>query len=277
MRASNWPTAAASWGGAAELMAPKWFDKNLALSNDDNFEQLRDVLRLARDGLPRRCGADTAFGHFARHHDAHQAACAARGLQPAAGQLRPGADRPRIARRDVPHARRLVLRGGARQPAWGSARAIAQFAGFDWDAFVGTLSPAAALDARHTVGLVDAIAAADLHDPVADGLPETLEQVVARYGHRYFKLKVGGRIDADIARLTRHRRGARPQRCGLLRLARRQRAVRRRCRRRRTAGAHASKRPRWRACCARRCSSSSRSRASARSTSTCGRSPPSSR
>ena len=37
-----------AWGGAAELMAPKWFDKNLALTNDDNFEQLRDVLRLAR-------------------------------------------------------------------------------------------------------------------------------------------------------------------------------------------------------------------------------------
>ena len=32
-------------GGAAEVMAPKWFDKNLALSNEDNFNQLRDVLR----------------------------------------------------------------------------------------------------------------------------------------------------------------------------------------------------------------------------------------
>ena len=42
------PTAARRWGGAAELMAPKWFDKNLALTNDDNFDQLRDVLRLAR-------------------------------------------------------------------------------------------------------------------------------------------------------------------------------------------------------------------------------------
>ncbi|MGH8697505.1 MAG: mandelate racemase, partial [Burkholderiales bacterium] len=35
------------WGAGAELLAPKWFDKNLALSNADNFEQLRLALRLA--------------------------------------------------------------------------------------------------------------------------------------------------------------------------------------------------------------------------------------
>ena len=29
-----------AWGAAAELLAPKWFDKNPALSNQDNFEQL---------------------------------------------------------------------------------------------------------------------------------------------------------------------------------------------------------------------------------------------
>src|SRR5882757_5918242 len=49
------------WGAAAELLAPKWFDKNLALSDQDNAEQLRDALRTARtlylDGTSR-----TAFG-----------------------------------------------------------------------------------------------------------------------------------------------------------------------------------------------------------------------
>ena len=29
------------WGGAAESLAPKWFDKNEALSNENNFDQLR--------------------------------------------------------------------------------------------------------------------------------------------------------------------------------------------------------------------------------------------
>ena len=41
-------------GMAAELLAPKWFDKNPALSNEDNFEQLRAALGIARDALPRR-------------------------------------------------------------------------------------------------------------------------------------------------------------------------------------------------------------------------------
>jgi hypothetical protein len=36
---------------------------------------------------------------------------------------------------------------------------------------------------------------------VNDGLPETLEEVIARYGHRYFKLKVAGDVAADLERL----------------------------------------------------------------------------
>jgi L-alanine-DL-glutamate epimerase-like enolase superfamily enzyme len=37
---------------------------------------------------------------------------------------------------------------------------------------------------------------------VNDGLPETLEEVIARYGHRWFKLKVGGDVKADAERLS---------------------------------------------------------------------------
>jgi hypothetical protein len=75
------------------------------------------------------------------------------------------------------------------------------FDGFDMDAFLGSLKASASIEARHTVGLVDAITSADLKERVNDGLPETLEEVIATWGHRYFKLKVGGNLDADIARL----------------------------------------------------------------------------
>ena len=34
------------WGTAAEMLAPKWFDKNPALSNEENFQQLRDVVKM---------------------------------------------------------------------------------------------------------------------------------------------------------------------------------------------------------------------------------------
>src|SRR5205823_14135424 len=55
--------------------------------------------------------------------------------------------------------------------------------------------------ARHTVGLVDPITPADVGRRVGDGLPETLEEVVARYGHRWFKLKVAGDPRSDVERL----------------------------------------------------------------------------
>jgi len=70
------------WGMSAELLVPKWFDKNMALSNEENFDQLRSALGMAAqfytgDGAPR-----TAFGLFATHYRAQLTACASRGLNP---------------------------------------------------------------------------------------------------------------------------------------------------------------------------------------------------
>ena len=202
----EFPDGRSSLGGAAELMAPKWFDKNLALTNDDNFEQLRDVLRLARAAYLADATPASAFGHFARHHDAQQVASAARGYNPLLASYGPA-----LIDRAILDALCRALRVSfyacmhANLAGLGATRgelAGAEFAGFDWSTFLGSLAPAATIDARHTVGMVDAITAADLQHPLADGLPETLEQVVAIYGHRYFKLKVSGRLDDDLARLA---------------------------------------------------------------------------
>jgi hypothetical protein len=82
---------------------------------------------------------------------------------------------------------------------------IPDLAAFDFDTFLAGLASAPTIECRHTVGLVDPIVAADVAagSRVNDGLPETLEEVVATYGNRYFKLKVGGQLDADLDRLTR--------------------------------------------------------------------------
>jgi hypothetical protein len=71
---------------------------------------------------------------------------------------------------------------------------------FDVDPFLAKLRPAATIHARHTVGMVDPIR--ENLEPVGDGLPETLQQVIAAYGHRYFKIKVCGDLDEDVARLV---------------------------------------------------------------------------
>jgi len=190
-----------AWGAAAEMMAPKWFDKNLALSNEDNFDQLRDVLALARAAYLADRAPGTAFGHFASHYDGHLQAAAAKGHNPLLANYGPAlVDRAVLDALCRAQGVSFYAAMQANLPGIGADRP--EFAGLDFDRFLATLRPAATIEARHTVGMVDAITAADLVAPVNDGLPETLEQVVQRYDHRYFKLKVGGKLDADIQRLT---------------------------------------------------------------------------
>lgn len=195
------PDGRSGWGAAAELMAPKWFDKNLALSNEDNFDQLRSVLRLAREAYLSDASKASAFGHFARHHDAHQAVGAARGFNPLLASYGPALiDRAVLDALCRLQGVSFYAALQANLPGMGAAHPA--FSALDWNAFLQGLVPAEAIEARHTVGLVDAITAGDLGERVHDGLPETFEEVVQAYRHRYFKLKVGGQVQADIARLT---------------------------------------------------------------------------
>lgn len=58
-----------SEGCAAEMMIPKWFDKDPSLSNEQNFEQLRQALRNARAAYTTPGAAQRAWDHFAEHYD----------------------------------------------------------------------------------------------------------------------------------------------------------------------------------------------------------------
>jgi hypothetical protein len=181
-------------------MAPKWFDKNLQLSNEDNFDQLRMVLRMARDAYLGDPSPATAFGHFTRHQAGLLAAGASRGFNPLLTSYGPA-----MVDRAVLDAL-CRLRGQSFYAAMqanvpGIDRSHPQYDGLDVPGLLQRLRPAASIEARHTVGLVDAITAADLKKRVNDGLPETLEEVIAAYGHRWFKLKVGGDVPADLERL----------------------------------------------------------------------------
>src|SRR5713226_9263449 len=139
-------------------------------------------------------GAATAFGHFIHHYEHQIAAGAKLGLNSLTACFGPALiDRALLdalcrglnvsfyeaVRKNIPA---LVL-----QP-------------FDMNRFLGDLRPRNEIAARHTVGLVDPITAQEKR--IDDGLPETLEEVIARYGHRWFKLKVGGDAAADVERLA---------------------------------------------------------------------------
>jgi hypothetical protein len=191
-------------GWAAEILAPKWFDKNPALSNEDNFDQLRRSLAIAA-GLYKDAGPATAFGLHARVMPGHHAACAAVGLPPLVASFGQALLDRAILDALLRHARQDVFAGVKANLMGLDAAVTPDLQGFDIDAFLAGLNPAASIAARHTVGLVDPIEAADQPQStrVDDGLPETLREVVETYGVTYFKLKVGGDLEADIDRLCR--------------------------------------------------------------------------
>jgi hypothetical protein len=189
-------------GGAAELLAPKWFDKDPALSNEQNFDQLRNSLFMARDSY-LAAEPNTAFGHSIDVYGPQIAIGAVTGLNSLVACYGPALiDRAildalcralkisfyQAIERNVP---------GLSAPGW-----QADLMAFDMDNYLETLAPRKEIAARHTVGLVDPITAGDVQERVGDGLPETLEEVVQRYGHRWFKLKVGGDAKADVERLA---------------------------------------------------------------------------
>jgi len=183
-----------SWGAAAEMMIPKWFEKNPARSNEADVEALRGSLRKARS-VYLAGAADTGFGHSM----AHYAQLGAKGLEAGYG----AALVDRALADALCRARGVSFFEAVRRNLLGVGpdAAIGDLAGFDWTSFLAGLRPAPTIAARHTVGLVDPITAADASKRANDGLPETLEEVVAAYGHRWFKLKVGGDLAADLERL----------------------------------------------------------------------------
>jgi len=191
-----------SEGAAAEMLAPKWFDKNPAQSNEADIEQLRASLRLARDAYLAD-GENTAFGHSIEIYGPQLALGAVSGLNNLTASFGPALiDRALLdalcralgvpfydaIRKNVP---------GITAPGWQQ-----DLMAFDMDEFLFDLKPASSIAARHTVGMLDPITAADVKEKLTDGLPQTLEEVVAGYGHRWFKLKVSGDVKADVERLA---------------------------------------------------------------------------
>jgi L-alanine-DL-glutamate epimerase-like enolase superfamily enzyme len=193
-----------AWGIAAEQLAA-WFDKNLALTHEDNFVQLRTSLSIARDLYTSERRPRSAFARFAECYRAQIEACAVRDLNPLIAGYGPALlDRAVLDALCRLHGVSFYEAIRANLPGIAPVELLPEFRGVDVDAFLATLTPADWIDARHTVGMVDPITSADQTGAarVGDGLPETLEEVVTTYRHRYYKLKLGGDVTRDLARLA---------------------------------------------------------------------------
>ena len=191
-------------GVAAECLGAKWFDKNLALSDAQNHDQLRQSLEIAIE-LHSHAGTRSAFALFADTYREQLARGAALGLNPLVASYGPALlDRAILDALGRATGRSFQEMMRDNLPGLVIGDLTPDLAGFDIDRFLAGLAPRATIDVRHTVGLVDPLIAADrIGEPVGDGLPETLDDVVDRYRGRFYKLKVGGQIAADLDRLTR--------------------------------------------------------------------------
>ncbi|MBX3604660.1 MAG: hypothetical protein KF788_05295 [Piscinibacter sp.] len=178
-------------GASAELMVPKWFDKNPALTHEQNFEQLREALRIARAAY---LAADAPGSAWLLSDTAGEAAVAqgvARGLPRLAAQFGPAQLDKAVAD--------AVLRAAGLGWCEGLRAGVL---GDPWSARLTIASPSA-VAVRHTVGLADRLGRDDPGPDPADGLPATLEDAVAAYGLRFFKLKLCGEVERDLERLGR--------------------------------------------------------------------------
>lgn len=196
-------TGREGFGMAAETLAAKWFDKDAALTDADNQHQLRRALEIA-EAQSLAAGFNTAFGHYADGYQEYIAACATEGLNPLVASFG-RALWDRAAFDALLRLADLSFDAGLRANLCGMVphAAIPDLGDFNFGALLAQVPRPSRLHARHTIGLVDPITSADQTEAVNDGLPETLEQVVATYGHLYWKLKVSGDIRDDVARLCR--------------------------------------------------------------------------
>ena len=200
------PDGRTSHGVAAEALAAKWFEKSPEFTDAQNLDQLRQSLDLAIE-LYRAQGFDNAFDLFAGTYAEQQKRGAALGLNPLVAAYGPALlDRAILdalgRATDKSFAAMIAgnVPGHPRHVADARHRRMRALA-----PFLAGLKPGQSIEVRHTVGLVDPLTAADrpASERVNDGLPETLEEVVSYYRGRYYKLKVGGDIKADLERLGR--------------------------------------------------------------------------
>jgi hypothetical protein len=194
-----------SEGVAAEALAAKWFEKSPQFTDAQNHEQLRQALQLAIDNYMAQ-GFQTPFGLYATAYRQQIANGAALGLNPLVAAYGPALlDRAILDAVGKATGQSFAQMIVSNVPGIAATDLTPDIEDAELQPFLKSLKPGTSIDMRHTVGLVDPLTAAErpASERVNDGLPETLEEVVSYYKGRYYKLKVGGNVAADLDRLTR--------------------------------------------------------------------------
>ena len=193
-------------GLAGEGLPPKWFTKDPATTFEQDLPQMVEVITHAAALAAEIARSPVGYFDFWRELDRQQSAWApSRGLAPLLAHLGVSlVERVildglcRLAGMPLHQmvgSNRLGLRLGEIYPELGSAA----------PANLLPPEPVSGCYVRHTVGLADALAPADIpvDERVVDGLPQDLEASIRAYGLRYFKVKLFGSLERDLPRLRR--------------------------------------------------------------------------
>jgi hypothetical protein len=181
-----------SVGASAELLVPKWFDKRPQLSPEQTVGELRRSLLIARELYLSHSNFETAFGLHGACIAAQVAACADENIPPLAAGYGPAEIDKAILDALLRACQMNFFDGMAGNVAGIDAGLTPDLRDEDITQFLGRCRRLERVAIRHTVGLDDKVEGSG---GVADGRENA--------GARYFKLKLNGDPEHDIARLTR--------------------------------------------------------------------------
>ena len=191
-------------GTSSEGLPPKWFTKNpeTDFKADDLPEMLTVIKQAARFAMTRDSHRD--FFSWWKDLSDQQTAWAAENGQP-----------PLLANLGVSLMERAALDATCRQQRSSLSTVLFQNRlGIDLSAIRSHLTgkrpsdilpsqPRSRVQLRHTIGLGDPLTESEIpvEEKLEDNLPQSLTSSIDRYGLRYFKIKLSGRLDADLPRM----------------------------------------------------------------------------
>lgn len=198
-------TGTRAFGVAADILPPKWFDKD---PNKDFEQNVADLLASAetaanaylrlseeqywtpfelwRQGYSRALahGDDTGLNHLTAGHGS---SLMERAVIDAAGNIED------LGLHELIVLNRLGIHPDQIHSELGDVQLEEVFG----------LPPVEQMHVRHTVGLADPIVKSDIPpaERLQDGLPQSLEENLHTYGLKYFKVKVSARNEEDLERI----------------------------------------------------------------------------
>lgn len=176
-----------STGAAAELMVPKWFNKDAGLSAGDTIDQLRQSSAIARTLYLEHTTPDTAFGLHAARNGTQVAACGKAGIPPLAANFGTAEIDKAILDALLRSQRTDFFNGMRTNLAGLDARLTPDLDNSAISNFLTGRKVSQRIAVRYTIGMLDTL------DSVSEAI---------RAKYRFFKIKLCGDPEKDRVRLS---------------------------------------------------------------------------